>query len=139
MAVTQATECSTAARRIDHPGAVLCMVDLRVKLNAIKAPGCVGDGHIGAVVAVSGEGKARGHHGHVVPMAHPGCSLCGQALENLTAGVVVGTGLTVLPGGVLLGRGNLSAQGMRHELASIADRSPPGKWRRPPAGYRPSP
>lgn len=62
----------------NHGHAIFCMVDLRMVLHAVKTACLITDGHIGAVVAVSGEGKARGHHGHVVPMAHPGVPSAGR-------------------------------------------------------------
>ena len=105
----------------NHVDAVLGVVDLGVVLHAVEAPLLVGDGHVGAGVGVGGEGEALGHLGHVVSVAHPGDALLRQALEQLATGVVVGLGLAVLPGGVLLGLGDLSAQGVGHELAAVAD------------------
>ena len=105
----------------DHVHAVLGVVDLGVVLHAIEAPLLVGNGHIGAGIGMGGECKALGHLGHIVAVAHPGNTLLGQALEELTGGVVVGLGLAVLPGGILLGGGDLTAKGVGHQLAAIAD------------------
>ena len=106
------------------------MVDLRVVLHAVEAPGLVGDGHIGAGVGVGGEGEALGYLGHVVPVAHPGDAPVGQAAEQLAGGVEVGLGLAVLPGGVVLGLGDLAPQQVGHELTAVADAQdghPPGE------------
>ena len=105
----------------DHGDAVLRVVDLRVVLHPVEATGIVGDGHIGACVGVGGEGEALGHLGHIVPVAHPGDALLGQAPEQLAGGIVVGLGLAVLPGGVVLGLGDLAPQQMGHQLAAVAD------------------
>ena len=105
----------------DHGDAVLRVVDLRVVLHAVEAPGLVGDGHVGAGVGVGGEGEALGHLGHVVPVAHPGDALLGQAMEQLAGGIIVGLGLAVLPGGVVLGLGDLAPQQVGHQLAAVAD------------------
>ena len=43
------------------------------------------------------------------------------SLEQLTGGVVVGSGVSVLPGGVVLGRDDLSPQQAGHELTAVAD------------------
>ncbi len=114
----------------DHGDAVFRMVDLRVELHAVEAPSLVGNGHIGAVVGVGGEGEALGNLGHIVPVAHPGDALLGQALEDLAGGIVVGPGLAVLPGGVVLGLGDLAPQGVGHQLTAVADAQnghPPGE------------
>ena len=105
----------------DHGDAVLGVVDLGVILHAVEAAGLVGNGHVGAGVGVSGEGKALGHLGHIISVAHPGDTLLGQTLEQLAGGVIVGLGLAVLPGGVVLGLGDLAAQSVGHELAAVAD------------------
>ena len=121
-----------AEKAADHVHTALGMVDLRVELDAVEAPGLVGYGHVGAGIAVGGEGKALGHFCHVVPMTHPGHPLRGQAPEQLAGGVVVGEGFAVLPGGVVLGGGDLPTQGVGHELTAVADaqnRYPPGENR----------
>ena len=43
------------------------------------------------------------------------------SLEQLTGGVVAGSGFAVLPGGVVLGWDNLSPQQVGHELTAVAD------------------
>ena len=106
---------------VDHVDAVLGVVDLGVELDPIEAPGLVRNGHIGAAVAVGGESEAVRHLGHVVPVAHPGDTLLRQALEEGRGGVVVGLGLAVFASGIVLGLGDLAAQGVGHELAAIAD------------------
>ena len=105
----------------DHLHTVFGVVDLGVILHAVEALLLVGDGHVGAVGAVGHQFKALGHLGHIVAVAHPGDALLGQALEDGAVGVVPGLGLAVLPGGVVLGRGDLAAQGVSHELAAVAD------------------
>ena len=42
-------------------------------------------------------------------------------MEELTGGIVIGDGLSVLPGGVILGLRDLAAQSVGHQLAAIAD------------------
>ena len=105
----------------DHPQAVLRVVDLRVELHAVEAPGLVGDGHVGAGLGVGHQGEALGDLLHVVPVAHPAHAALRQALEELAAGVVEGLRLAVLPGGVVLGGGDPAPQGVGHELAAVAD------------------
>ena len=97
------------------------MIHLRVELDAVEAPFLVSDGHVGAGVRAGGQGEACGHLGHVVPVAHPGDPLLGQAAEQLAACIIVGDGFPVLPGGVVLGRGDLAAQIVGDELAAVAD------------------
>ena len=106
---------------MEHVQAVLGVVHLGMVLDPVEPPGFVGDGHVGAGAAVGHQGEALGHLGHIVPVAHPGDALLRQALEKLAGGVVKGLGLSVLPGGVVLGGGDPAAQGMGHELASVAD------------------
>ena len=65
--------------------------------------------------------KAVGHLLHVVAVAHPGDALFGKALEELAAGVEIGLGLAVLPGGVVRGGDDFTAQVMGDELAAVAD------------------
>ena len=105
----------------DHGDAVLGVVDLGVILHAVEATLLVGNGHVGAGVGVGSKGKALRHLGHIVAVAHPGDALLRQSPEELTGGIVVGLGLAVLPGGVILGLGDLTAQSMGHELAAVAD------------------
>ena len=105
----------------DHIGAVLGVVYLRVELHPVKAPALVGNGHVGASLGMSHQGKAVRHLCHIVAVAHPGNALLRQTLEKLTGGIIVCLGLAVLPGGIVLGRGDPAAQRMGHELAAIAD------------------
>ena len=42
-------------------------------------------------------------------------------MEQLAGGVIVGLGLAVLPGGVVLGLGDLAPQQVGHQLAAVAD------------------
>ena len=105
----------------DHLHAVFGVVDLGVVLHAVKTPLFIGDGHVGAGVGVGHQGEALGYLGHIVAVAHPGHALGGQALEELAVGVVIGRRLAVLPGGVVLGLGHLTAQGVGDELAAVAD------------------
>ena len=44
-----------------------------------------------------------------------------NTLEDLAGGIIIGFSLAVLPGSVLLGGGNLSPQGVGHQLAAVAD------------------
>ena len=106
---------------MDHVHPVLRVVHLRVELDAVEAPVLVGDGHVGAGGGVGRQGKALGHPGHIVPVAHPGDAPLRQALEQAAGGIIEGLRLAVLPGGVLLGSGDGPAQGLGHELAAIAD------------------
>ena len=105
----------------DHVGAVLCVVDLRVVLDAVEAPALVADGHIGAGVGVGHQREALGDPLHIVAVAHPGDALGGQALEELAGCIEVRLGLAVLPGGVVLGLGDPAAQVVGHQLAAVAD------------------
>ena len=54
-------------------------------------------------------------------MAHPADALLGQPLEEGTGGVIEGFGLAVFPGGIRLGRSDLAAQMVGHQLAAVAN------------------
>ena len=97
------------------------MIHLRVELNAVEAPAFVGNGGIGAGVGVGDQRKTIRHPRHIVAVAHPGNGLFRNTLEQLAAGIVIGDGLAVLPGGVLLGSRDLTAQRVRHQLAAVAN------------------
>ena len=105
----------------DHGDAIFRVVHFRMELHAVKAPLFVGNGHIGAVVGVGDERESIRHPGHVIPVAHPGDALGGQILEEFGGVVVIGLCLAVLPGGVVLGGRDLTAQRVGHELAAVAD------------------
>ena len=104
-----------------HLAAELGVVHLRVELYAVEAPAFVGNGGIGAGVGVGDQRKAIRHLRHIVAVAHPGNGLLRDALEQLAAGIVIGDGLAVLPGGILLGSRDLTAQRVRHQLAAVAN------------------
>jgi len=55
----------------DQPGAVGCVHDLGMELDAIVAAGLVGDGGEGRVRRGADHRKALGQRGHPVAMAHP--------------------------------------------------------------------
>ena len=90
-------------------------------LNAVEAARFICDSGGRAGIGVRDELKALRNLCHVVAVAHPGNTLGGQTLEQLAAGVVEGTGLAVFTRGVLLCGGDLTAEGVRHELAAVAD------------------
>ena len=92
-----------------------------MELHPVEPPLLVGNGHVGTGVGPGGECEALRHLGHIVPVAHPGYALLGQPLEQPARGVVAGKGLAVLPGGVVLGGGDLPAQGVGQVLAAVAD------------------
>lgn len=54
-------------------------------------------------------------------MAHPADPLLGQPLEEGAGGVIEGFGLAVFPGGICLGRSDLAAQMVGHQLAAVAN------------------
>ena len=89
----------------EHGRTLLGVVHLRVELDAIEAPGLVGDGHVGTGGAAGAEPEALGDLLHVVPVAHPGDAFCGKAPEELAVRVEGGFGFAVLPGGIALGGG----------------------------------
>ena len=65
--------------------------------------------------------KALRNLRHVIAVAHPRNGLLRDALEQLAAGIVIGDGLAVLPGGILLGSRDLTAQGVGHQLTAVAN------------------
>ena len=97
------------------------MVHLGVELDAVEPPALVSNGNVGAGVGVGLQGEALRDSRHIVAVAHPGNPLGRQAVKELAAGVIIGDGFAVLPGGVVLGRRDPSAQGVAHELAAVAD------------------
>ena len=97
------------------------MIHLRVELNTVEAPALIGNGGIGAGVGMGDQRKALRNLGHVIAVAHPRNGLLRDALEQLAAGIVIGDGLAVLPGGILLRGSDLTAQRMRHQLAAVAN------------------
>ena len=97
------------------------MVDLGVILHAVEATGFVSNGGVGAHIRVAHQSKALGHFSHVVAVAHPRNTLLRQVLEQTAGGVIISDGLSVLPGGILLGRGDETAQMVGHQLAAVAD------------------
>ena len=105
----------------EHQRTVFGVVDLRMILNAVEAAFFVRDSGGRAGVGVRDKLEALRHLRHVVAVAHPRNALCGQTLEQLAVGVVEGTGLAVLTRGILLRCGDLTAEGVRHELAAVAD------------------
>ena len=94
----------------DHAGAILGVVDLGVELDTVETAALVTDGHVGAGVGVGHQREPIRYLLHIVPVAHPGNTLCGQVPEKLAAGVEKSLGLAVLPGGVGLGRGDTPPQ-----------------------------
>ena len=105
----------------DHLHAVFGVVHLGMVLHTIEAPALIADCNVGASIGMGHQGEALGHLCHIIAVAHPGNALLGQALEQLAAGIIIGLGLAVLPGRILLGCCHLSAQGVGHQLAAIAD------------------
>ena len=74
-----------------------------------------------AVLRVGGGPEAVWHLGDIVRMAHPGDGLFRHilnALKQQAGFVVAGFGLAVFRGDA---GGNLSAQGVRHQLTAVAD------------------
>ena len=106
---------------LQHQRAVFGVVYLGMILNAVEAARLICDSGGRAGIGVRDEFKALRNLCHVVAVAHPGNALGGQTLEKLAAGVVEGTGLAVFTRGVLLCGGDLTAEGVRHELAAVAD------------------
>ena len=92
-----------------------------MELNAIEPPGLVGNGGVGTGIGVANQRKAIRNLCHIVAMAHPGNGLLRNTLEQLAAGVIIGGGFPVFPGGILLRGSYLAAQGVCHELAAVAD------------------
>ena len=92
-----------------------------MELDAVEAPGLVGDGHVGTGGAAGRQAEALGDLLHVVAVAHPGDAFRGEAPEELTVRVEGGFGLAVLPGGIALGGGDFSPQVVGQELAAVAD------------------
>ena len=97
------------------------MVDLGMVLNAVKPAFFISDGNIWTSCAVRTELEAVGNFFHIIPVAHPGDALGGEALEQLAGGIEEGFRLAVLPGGVLRGGGDFPAEVLRKELAAVAD------------------
>ena len=104
-----------------HLAAELGVIHLRVELNTVEAPALIGNGGIGAGVGMGDQRKALRNLRHVIAVAHPRNGLLRDALEQLAAGIVIGDGLAVLPGGILLRGSDLTAQRMRHQLAAVAN------------------
>ena len=105
----------------DHLKAVFGVVHFRVVLDAVEPPLFIGNRDVGAGGRVGGQGKPLRHLRHVVPVAHPGNALLGEALEEFAAGVEPGLGLAVFAGGIVLGLGDLAAEGVGHQLAAVTD------------------
>ena len=105
----------------DHLDAVFGVVHFRMELDAVEAPLFIGNRDVGAGGRVGGQGKAFRYLRHVIPMTHPGDALFGEALKQLAAGVKPGFGLAVFAGGIVLGLGDLAAEGVGHQLAAVAD------------------
>ena len=108
----------------DHFHAVFSVIDLRVVLHPVEAPLHIGDGHVGAGFRMGRQREPVRDLLHVVPVAHPADARLRQPLEEGAGGVIERLRLPVLPGGVVLGGGYLSAQGMGHQLAAVADAQP---------------
>ena len=106
---------------LQHQRAVFGVVYLGMILNAVEAARFICDSGGRAGIGVCDEFEALRNLCHVVAVAHPGNTLGGQTLEQLAAGVVEGAGLAVFTRGVLLCGGDLTAEGVRHELAAVAD------------------
>ena len=109
------------------------MADLRMKLDAIKPPRLVRNGHMGAGLGVCRQPKTRRDTRHIVPMAHPGDAFLREALEDGTGPIIPGHGFSILSGRILLSRGHLSAQRLGQQLTAVADpkhRDPKFKDRR---------
>ena len=104
-----------------HPAAVFGMIDLRMKLHAVKLSVFVADSDRGADFGPRHQAEALRHLCHKVPVAHPGDALLRKSAEQSAAGVEECHGLSVLPGAVLLRRGHTAAQFLCQQLAAVTD------------------
>ena len=105
----------------DHLDAVLGVVHFGVILYTVEAPLGIGDGHVGTGHGMGHQLERLRHLCHVVTVAHPGDALLGKPLKNRAGGIIPGLGLAVFPGGIVLGRCDLAAQIVGHQLAAVAD------------------
>ena len=104
-----------------HRLSVLCVIDLRVELDAVKAPRVVADGGVGAGCAPGDDPEALRYALHIVPVAHPGDARLRNTVKKRAVDGKDSFRFSVLPCGVRLRGYDRAAQTLRHELTAIAD------------------
>ena len=106
---------------VDHLRAILCMADLRMKLNSIKSPRIVRDGHMRAGGGMGCQSKPSRNTRHIITVAHPGNALLWKSLKNGAGLIIPRYGFSVLSGGILLCGRYLTAERLGKQLAAVAD------------------
>ena len=100
---------------------MLGVVHLGVELHAVEPPLLVGDGGVGADGGARRVPEALGRALHIVAVAHPGSAALGEARKERAGGVEPSLRAAVFARGIALGLDDAPAQGLRHELAAVAD------------------
>ena len=105
----------------EHLLSELRVVDLGVKLDAVKATRLVGDADVRARIGMRDELEALRHALHIVAVAHPGHALFGDALEKRAGGIKICNSFAILARGIILRLGYFAAERVGDELTAVAD------------------